>query len=66
MNLVQEPSDTGSNIAMEQIIRIMHLWSTKTPLGKMMVEVEVSLQYKLLVYLHLKPLPLTGRCSYSS
>ena len=32
---------------MEQIIRVLHLWSTKTPLGKMMVEVEVSLQYGL-------------------
>ena len=38
---------TGSNIAMEQVIRVLHLWSTKTPLGKMMVEVEVSLQYGL-------------------
>ena len=32
---------------MEQIIRVLHLWSTNTPLGKMMVEVEVSLQYGL-------------------
>ena len=32
----------GSHLEIEKILRILHLWSTKTPLNKMRVEVEVS------------------------
>ena len=31
----------GSNLEIKKILRILHLWSTKTPLNKMMAEVEV-------------------------
>ena len=32
----------ASPLPIEKILRILHLWSSKTPVGKMMVEAEIS------------------------
>ena len=32
----------GSHLLISQILSMIHLWSTKTPVGKMMTEVDVS------------------------
>ena len=35
-------SFSNSNLSISKILRILHLWSTKTPLGDMLKEVDVS------------------------
>ena len=39
--IVVHPNLLGSHLSLLTILRIIHLWSTKTPVGKMLDEVEV-------------------------
>ena len=50
----------GSHLEIEKILRILNLWSTKTPLNKMRVEVEISRTTAVDWYNFLKR--MTGEC----
>ena len=44
---------SGSHLEIATILRIIHLWSTKTPVGKMASELSVSSQSIISVIQHL-------------
>ena len=50
----------GSHLEIEKILRILNLWSTKTPLNKMRVEVEISRTTAVDWYNFVKR--MTGEC----
>ena len=38
-----------SHLSIEKILRILYLWSTKTPLGRMMKEVQVTSKFSIVI-----------------